>query len=238
MNCDCHSLVYRALTTYSNPQTGEIRVKIPSILGNASEVSITYIGRAKYNGVWVVPNVGDQIVVSADDHNMTNVFWLHVDLTPAKTILPSNNYGSFYDTTTQTNPVANQVNIMKLNSSADHNLIDIVGGSKITVTNTGIFNIQFSAQFDKTDSGTDDFDIWLRIDGVDVPWSNTRLTSTGNNDKLVAAWNWMVSMNAGQYAQIAWSSANTSMRIFAQNAQTGPTRPGIPSLIVTVQRTV
>lgn len=238
MHCECHSLVYRALVTYANPQTGEIRVKIPAVTGNRTEVSISRITRAKYNGVWVVPNVNDQIVVSADDHNMTNVFWIHTDLTPAKTILPSNNYGSFYDTTIQTNPVANAVNIMKLNSSADHNFIDIVDGSKITVTNTGIFNIQFSAQFDKTDSGTDEVDIWLRIDGVDVPWSNTRLSSHNNNDKFLAAWNWMVTMNAGQYAQIAWSSADPDMRIFAQNGQTGPTRPGIPSVIVTVQRTV
>lgn len=231
------SIVHRALVTYSNSANGEIRVKIPAVTGQ-SEVHISYIGRVKYNGKWVVPAVGDQIVVSADDEHMTNIFWLHVDLVPAKTILPSNNYGSFYDTTIQTNPVANTVNIMTLNSSADHNLIDIVDGSKIAVTNTGIFNIQFSAQFDKTDSGTDDFDIWLRIDGVDVPWSNTRISTTGNNVKVVAAWNWMVAMNAGQYAQIAWSSADTDMRIFAQNPQTGPTRPGIPSVIVTVQRTV
>jgi hypothetical protein len=238
MHCECHSLVYRALVTYANPQTGEIRVKIPSVIGNRTEVSISRITRAKYNGVWVVPNVGDQIVVSADDHNMTNVFWVHTDLTPAKTILPSNNYGSFYDTTVQTNPVRNAVNIMTINSSADHNLIDIVDGSKITVTNTGIFNIQFSAQYEKTDSGTDEVDTWLRIDGVDVPWSNTRLTLTNNNTKLVAAWNWMVAMNAGQYAQIAWSSDDAAIRLYAQTAQTGPTRPAIPSLIVTVQRTV
>jgi hypothetical protein len=238
MHCDCHSLVYRALVTYSNPQTGEILVKIPSVTGVESVVPISFITRAKYNGVWVVPSIGDQIVVSADDHNLSNVFWVHTDLTPAKTILPSNDYGSFYDTTIQTNPVANTVRIMTINNVADHNNIHVIDNSKITVTNTGIFNIQFSAQFDKTDSGTDDFDIWLRIDGVDVPWSNTRITTTGNAVKVVAAWNWMVSMNAGQYAQIAWFSADTGMRIFAQTAQTGPTRPAIPSLIVTVQRTV
>ena len=231
------SIVHRALVTYSNPATGEIRVKIPAVTGQ-SEVHISYIGRAKYNGVWVVPEVGDQIVVSADDFHMTNVFWLHVDLTPAKTILPSNDYGSFYDTTIQTNTTANTAHVMTINTVASANNISIVDGSKITVTNTGIYNIQFSAQFDKTDSGSDDVDIWLRIDGVDVPWSNTRLTSHNNNAKMLAAWNWMMPMNAGQYAQLVWSSADTDMRIYAQTAQTGPTRPAIPSLIVTVQRTV
>lgn len=231
------SIVHRALVTFSEPSTGEIRVKIPAVTGQ-SEVPISYIGRAKYNGVWVVPQVGDQIVVSADDPLMTNLFWLHVDLTPAKTILPSNDYGSFYDTSTQTNPVANTANLMTINSMDGHNNITILDNSKIKVTNKGIYNIQFSAQLDKTDSGTDDVDIWLRQNGVDVPWSNTQLTMQGNNNKLVAAWNWMIPMSAGDYAQIVWCSSDVSVRILAQNAQTSPTRPAIPSLIVTVQRTV
>jgi hypothetical protein len=231
------SIVHRALVTYSNSANGEIRVKIPAVTGQ-SEVHISYIGRVKYNGKWVVPAVGDQIVVSADDEHMTNIFWLHVDLVPAKTILPSNDYGSFYDTTTQTNLTPNTAHVMTIDSVASANNITVVDGSKITVTNTGIYNIQFSAQLDKTDSGSDDVDIWLRIDGVDVPWSNTRLTSHNNNAKLLAAWNWMMPMNAGQYAQLVWSSADDQMRLFAQTAQTGPTRPAIPSLIVTVQRTV
>jgi len=233
-----HAIVHRASVTYADPYTGEIRVKIPVVIGNDSEVAITYIGRAKYNGIWVVPKVGDQIVVAADDHNLTNVFWLHVDLTPAKTILPSNDYGSFYDTTTQTNPVADTARVMTINSMDGHNNVTIVDGSKIKVTNTGIYNIQFSAQLDKTDSGSDDVDIWLRQNGIDVPWSNTQVTMQGNNCKLVAAWNWMLPMNAGDYAELVWSSHDVDMRIFSQGPQSSPTRPAIPSLIVTVQRTV
>jgi hypothetical protein len=91
---------------------------------------------------------------------------------------------------------------------------------------------------DKTDSGSDDVDIWIRQNGVDVPYSNTRITMTNNNTKTVAAWNWMIPMSAGDYAQLVWSSHDTSLRILAQGPQTGPTRPAIPSLIVTVQRTV
>jgi hypothetical protein len=238
MNCNCHSIVHRATVTFADKNTGEIRVKIPQILGNNSEVSISRLTRAKYNGVWVVPNVGDQIVVSADDAHMSNLFWLHSDLTPAKTILPSNDYGSFYDTTTQTNPVGSVIRTMTINSMDGHNNITILDGSKIKVTNTGIYNIQFSAQLDKTDSGKDDVDIWIRQNGVNVPWSNTRVTLEGNNTKLVAAWNWMIPMTAGDYAQIMWLSADTAMRIYAQAADDIVGTPAIPSLIVTVQRTV
>lgn len=75
-----HHPVYRALVTFSDNTTGEVRVKIPVALGIDSEVALSYIGRKATNGVWAVPSVGDQIVVSFDDHHMTNVFWLQTDL--------------------------------------------------------------------------------------------------------------------------------------------------------------
>jgi microcystin-dependent protein len=49
------------------------------LLGSDSEVALSTIGRKETNGSWVVPSVGDQIIVSADDENMTNVFWLRTD---------------------------------------------------------------------------------------------------------------------------------------------------------------
>lgn len=68
--------VHRALVTFSDSTTGEIRVKIPSLLGVDSEVSISYIGR---KSPWVVPAIGDQIVVTSDDVNLTNIFWVQTD---------------------------------------------------------------------------------------------------------------------------------------------------------------
>lgn len=72
--------IHRALVTYSNAATGEIRVKIPALLGSGSEVSISYIARKAHSGVWSVPTAGDQIVVTSDDTNLTNVFWLRTDI--------------------------------------------------------------------------------------------------------------------------------------------------------------
>ena len=68
--------IHRALVTYSNKNTGEIRVKIPALLGSGSEVSISYIGR---NAPWSVPTAGDQIVVTSDDENLTNIFWVQIN---------------------------------------------------------------------------------------------------------------------------------------------------------------
>lgn len=70
---------YRALVTYANNTTGEIRIVIPSVLNTTSELSISYIGRKEYNGTWSVPEVGSQIVVVSDDFNLSNIFWLQVN---------------------------------------------------------------------------------------------------------------------------------------------------------------
>lgn len=144
--------------------------------------------------------------------------------------------GSFYDTTTQTNPVANTARAMTFNTSEIADGVQIVSGSRIRLLHTGNYNIQFSAQFDKTDSGDDSVDIWLRKNGVDVTMSNTRLVVQGNDAKHVAAWNWVVSAAANDYYEIMWSSADDEIRIYAEGAQTNPTRPGIPSIILTVSQ--
>lgn len=229
------SIVHRALVTFVNSSTGEIRVKIPAVTGQ-SEVSISYIGRAKQHGAWVVPAVGEQIIVSADDEHMTNVFWLRSDAYIAHALTPD--YGSFYDTQIQTNPVANVQREMKFRNTFEAHNVSIVSESQITVAYGGVYNIQFSAQLDKTDSGEDHVDIWLRYNGSDVAWSNTRMTMPKNDAKLVAAWNFVLTMDAGSYAQIMWLSDDASMRLYAEAAGTSPVHPAIPSTILTVTRAI
>lgn len=142
--------------------------------------------------------------------------------------------GSFYDTTIQSNPVANTARAMTLNSSSIADGVQVESSSHLKILHTGNYNIQFSAQFDKTDSGNDNVDIWLRKNGTNIAWTNTRLEVQGNNAKHIAAWNWVESASANDYYQIMWSSPDTNMRIFAETGLSNPTRPGIPSVIVTV----
>lgn len=70
--------VYRGVVTYSDSITGEIKVRVPLLAGASGTIPISYIGRTAYNGVWPVPSIGSQIVVTADDANLTNVFWVQV----------------------------------------------------------------------------------------------------------------------------------------------------------------
>jgi hypothetical protein len=148
-------------------------------------------------------------------------------------------FGSFYDTTTQTITSINTPKEMTFNQvtpgvngvTADG--VSVISASRVTVSSTGTYNVQFSAQLAKTDAGNDTMDIWLRIDGVDVPWSNTEITIP-SSQRQVAAWNFVFDLSAGQYFELMYSSADINSRILAAPAQTNPTRPGIPSVILTV----
>lgn len=73
-----NAAVYRARVVYSDPATGQITVQAPSLGGINSVLSISYVGRYAINGVWAVPPVGMQVVITADDANLTNVFILNV----------------------------------------------------------------------------------------------------------------------------------------------------------------
>lgn len=141
-------------------------------------------------------------------------------------------HGTFCSTQDQTN--AASVNKMTYNVTELTNGVTIASNSRITFANSGIYNIQFSAQLDKSDSGDDSVDIWLMKNGANVSNSNTEMTLVGNNGKHVAAWNWVVQVNSGEYYEIAWYSADAQVFLNYVASNTNPTRPAIPSVILTV----
>lgn len=140
----------------------------------------------------------------------------------------------FYDTSIQTNPVANAINLVSFNSTAVSSGISIIAGTQITVSKTANYNLQFSVQLDKTDAGSDDVDIWILKNGLAYPDTNTALTLVGNNTVLLAGWSYMLSLNSGDYVELAWQSTDISLRLFAKPAQVAPIRPVTPSARVTI----
>lgn len=145
-------------------------------------------------------------------------------------------WGAFWSTATQTNLVVNTINYVTVNNSDPNNNQVQIGTapSHIKVLNAGVYNIQFSLQYDKTDGGKDDLSLWLLKNGVNVADSNSEFSIHDNNGKLIAALNFAINLNANDYIQLAWSSADPDMRLLYQAAQTGPTRPATPSAIITV----
>ena len=142
-------------------------------------------------------------------------------------------YGYFYDTTTQTAAAINTAYGMTFNSTGFGRGVTIgTPTSRIYVDRPGLFNIQFSAQLDKTSGGTAFIYIWLRHNGVDVDNSATQIRIQGNNAETVAAWNFVEFMVAGDYFELMWSTDDTACQISASPA-VAPV-PAIPSVILTV----
>lgn len=71
--------VHRAIVSSSNSSTGEIKVRIPSKFGPELTLDVSFIGRKKIDGIWPVPAIGDQIVITTDNSDYTNVFILSVN---------------------------------------------------------------------------------------------------------------------------------------------------------------
>ena len=142
-------------------------------------------------------------------------------------------YGSFYDATIQTNVNVSGINTIKINSTDISSGISIASGTRLLFANSGIYNIQFSAQIEKTDGGNDAIEIWLTKNGSGVSDSNTAITLHQQDAKVVAAWNFLVSANTNDYYELKWYSIDPDMRILAQSGLTNPTRPNIPSIILT-----
>lgn len=114
--------------------------------------------------------------------------------------------------------------------------------SKITVSQNGIYNIQFSVQFVNTDSQIHDVDVWFRKNGTDIPNSNSQFSVPNKHGSidghLIGALNFFDSMNAGDYIELMWHTYDTSTTIQALPAVsasgTTPAIPATPSIITTV----
>ena len=149
-------------------------------------------------------------------------------------------YGSFYHTASMLNPGVGTINSMSLSTTDFTSGVSISGSNgqrnMIKIASGGLYDLQFSAQVDRTSGGTpNDVYIWLRKNGTDVPISNTNFTiGSSVSAQGVAAWNWFLSASANDQYQIMWSAADVATRIHYD--PTPLYGPAIPSLIVTVNR--
>jgi hypothetical protein len=141
-------------------------------------------------------------------------------------------YGSFYDTTTQNAVGVNTYQPVTINTTDISNQVSIANSSHIVVANSGIYNIQFSLQIDKSQGSLAHVYIWLKKNGVDVPNSATELAVQGTSSEIVAAWNFVVSASANDYYELMWSSTDEDIQIKARTAS--GVVPAIPSIILTV----
>jgi hypothetical protein len=155
-------------------------------------------------------------------------------------------YGSFYDTGTVT-LTANQalaipLHVTDFSSGVSIDKDSLNSPTKIRFQDSGKYNIAFSLQLIKSDAGTDVTTIWIcQGNGsgscTNVPWSATDLFLIGNSDRQVAAWNFFVNASSNDFVQLMISpGTSTGTSILATTAQSNPSRPEVPSTILTVNQ--
>lgn len=155
-------------------------------------------------------------------------------------------WGSFWDTGIQPNPTA-QPRAARLDSSDPDNCGVYLeqgpaGGSRIYVTRSGAYNLQFSAQIKTTQNNSYPIDIWLSKNGVPVADTNTQFFTPDRKGIIVAAWNFVIAMQAGDYVELMWYSKDTNLylsNLAPQDLnQATPSVdyviPAVPSLILTL----
>ena len=147
-------------------------------------------------------------------------------------------YGAFQDTTDQTAANTTTAYAVTLNTTDYSSGVYVSSSSRINVRNYGVYNIQFSIQFKNTTNDGQDVDIWFRKNGTNVDASNSRFhlparKGSGDPSHLIAALNFFLELNANDYIEIMWRTTDTGVSIEHFDTSTSPTRPAVPSAIVT-----
>jgi hypothetical protein len=143
-------------------------------------------------------------------------------------------YGQFVSTSNQTNAGATSANIVTFSSTVDSDGVTLASSSRITATNAGVYMLQYSLVVEKNDGGNDDIDVWVLLNGSNISNSNARATLTAANVKTVLSGSFLVTLAAGGYVQLAWSSADVDMLLKVSPADVSPSRPTAPSAHATL----
>lgn len=145
-------------------------------------------------------------------------------------------YGAFSSDQDQTT-TANTATQMTFNTTDFANEVSI-SSSEITVANAGIYNLQFSAQFQNTDTAFQDVFIWLKQNGVDIPGSTGFISipnrHAGTNGHAIVGWNYFLSMAANDYVELYWSVPDPAVTIQHLPASGTPTKPSTQSVVATM----
>jgi hypothetical protein len=121
------------------------------------------------------------------------------------------------------------------------NGITVESGSRIKVPCAGQYLVTFTLQVSNRGNALQEFEVWAKDTGVNYPLSNTRFDVPAR--KSGSIWSHIVPAITGiftvedptnDYLQIAWWASSLDVFLEHYAAGTSPTRPAIPSVILTI----
>ena len=147
-----------------------------------------------------------------------------VDSTGGGGIATDSYYGKFYSDVTQTNPVADTANIASFPTTTFNNGITTTG-TDIVFEFAGIYTITYDLEVEITSGGGTSIDIWIQLDGVDYPNSNSVSLLDGGGAFRLVSRSFLIQVTAGQALTVLWSAPLTTLQLTAIGTQAGPDRP-------------
>ncbi len=119
--------------------------------------------------------------------------------------------------------------------------VSYTNNSRITVPCAGNYLVTFSLQVTNRGNTAAEFEVWAKDTGTNIANSNTRFDIPSRKSSTI--WSHGVAVVSGiftvndpsaQYLELAWWSDSLDVYLEHYAAGTTPTRPAIPSVIVTV----
>lgn len=147
----------------------------------------------------------------------------------------SNPVGNFYSMITQpiSYPPASPT-VFTYNYGPVTQSISLVSGTRIRVSETGIYETYYSIQVSRASGGSSRYVyVWLRKNGVDVPDTNGRTATNSNNGDSLPIVFYTIQLNASDYIEYVAQADGDDCQILADTPTIGP---AIPSIIVGIKR--
>lgn len=109
-------------------------------------------------------------------------------------------------------------------------------GSTIEILKAGVWKFAYSIQLDKSSGGTEYVDIWIKINGSNVPRSASRTTVAGQNGENFVMCEYILDLNLYDKIQVYFTSPDNTMKLayFASGGVAPNDYPTVPAIISTL----
>lgn len=222
--------IYKAYCFKKNGQ--EISTYIPQLFGPVAVKIKDSIG--------VLPDPDNYGYVSFEGGDPSYPVWIgSTSSTPVTTTSLSNSYaGAFEYTGNQAITSTTDAYAMPFNVTDFSNKVDISNTSHVNIRSKGLYNVQWSGQFQNTDSQLGDIKVWIRKNGSDIAGTSGFVSIPNSHGGVpghaVIGWNYFLQFNSNDYFELVWSSSNTAISLISYAAGTSPVNPSTSALILTV----
>ena len=141
----------------------------------------------------------------------------------------------------QTSAGITSENIVSYNQPVITQGVEVRSGNQIWFDAAGQYLVTFSLQVTNRSNDEQTFEVWAGYDGANYPLSNTRYDIPAR--KSASVWTHIVPAISGiftvtnpdtEYLTIKWWASSVDVFLEHYAANTSPTRPAIPSVILTV----